>query len=1193
MQGTEAAMIKVTVSSRFFIGSKKKNILALLLLAISALCFPILVPAAPPNVNITNHAAWQNEPMVAVNPQDHDRLVVGYNDNRTGNVAVGWSWSDNGGAVWTHGGTIALAGYTRSADPVVAFDSAGTAYLAGLAFNPDNTPGSLGRDGSIFLAKSNDGGHTFTVFQNIVAAGQGTANHLDKPWLFVNPANNHVYLAWTQRANAWGVGGAESMTIWFTRSIDGGVTFSPPLQVSTFNPPTGASRSFGPQIAIGANDRIYVAWHTLENGNPGDANWVAPRLWIAESIDGGVSFGANQQVASQLFGKPNKFISMGADPASGRIYIAYADRPAWPGDYDIYVASAAAAAGPWAVTRISDDPVGSGRAQFWPSLDVAPNGRVDVIWYDNRDDAVTNKLSVYYTASIDGGMTWAVNTRITDVVPGFTPTQDFAGDYHSVASVNDKAYAVWMDNRLGNQEIFGTNISQEAVDAMLVLDISGSMLSPGCPNCAPKLDALKDAVEIFVQLWNSLAVAEPQHRLGVTYFRTNVNEFNIGGEALLPIGPGNNNAQAIIADVDSQTTVPMNLTAMGGGLQSAINRLTGMSPRRIILFTDGMQNVNPMALPQGAALKIDTDPATSNTSNISPTTPPTVLDQQLGRRINTIGVGATPQFVTLLQSIANNTGGRSYTTMAPDANLRRFFVEQLVDALRGASPQLIDYRVHNLTADRVFEVFSVDRSAKKIIFKLSWKRGEPPLAIEQIEKDGVNLIAHARLTSGDFYRIYAFDLPLAVQNARIGPEGDWRLQIYGIKGARYEVAALADEKRLDYAFEIHKGLSKVGEPLRLTARLAVDGRPLSDANLVAAQVFKPGTSVGTALSITPTPAWISAAAPVAAGHQSEPGTSPAQQKLQTLLQQEGFWKRVQPADGALVLASQGNGIYTAIYDDTSIPGAYTVVFRVSGTDEDIGAYTRTETRVATVQFGKANLDASDMRVVSKDVMGYATLIKIQLRPRDARGNYLGPDYGQRIKVSTATGNIEPGFRDLLDGRYEYALTVPTGSDPEIRVAVMDEPLYAGPLSRVSEGASYRFALSAHLGWGVPLGNFNNQYDAGMLGELDFEYRPSPRYSLNAVLGRYRFDPDFDITGGTLYLRGYQPLTPQMEGYVEAGLGAYRPESLSRRGGISLGAGVSHALAPRLRGELGADYFHLFGGGDIDFIGVKAGLRWLF
>jgi hypothetical protein len=361
---------------------------------------------------------------------------------------------------------------------------------------------------------------------------------------------------------------------------------------------------------------------------------------------------------------------------------------------------------------------------------------------------------------------------------------------------------------------------------------------------------------------------------------------------------------------------------------------------------------------------------------------------------------------------------------------------------------------------------------------------------------------------------------------------------------------------------------------------------------VAAQVFKPGTSVGTALSITPTPAWISVDAPVAVGHQSEPGTSPAQQKLQALLQQEGFWNRVQPTDGALVLASQGNGIYSATYGDTSVPGAYTVVFRISGTDEDIGAYTRTETRVATVEFGKANLDASDMRVVSKDVMGDATLIKIQLRPRDARGNYLGPDYGQRIKVSTATGNIGPGFRDLLDGRYEYALTVPTGSDPEIRVAVMDEPLYAGPLSRVSEGA-YRFALSAHLGWGMPLGNFNNQYDAGMLGELDFEYRPSPRYSLNAVLGRYRFDPDFDITGGTLYLRGYQPLTPQMEGYVEAGLGAYRPESLSRRGGISLGAGVSHALAPRLRGELGADYFHLFGGGDIDFIGVKAGLRWLF
>ena len=35
--------------------------------------------------------------MMAINPLDHDELVVGFNDLQ-GDIHVGWSWSANGGA---------------------------------------------------------------------------------------------------------------------------------------------------------------------------------------------------------------------------------------------------------------------------------------------------------------------------------------------------------------------------------------------------------------------------------------------------------------------------------------------------------------------------------------------------------------------------------------------------------------------------------------------------------------------------------------------------------------------------------------------------------------------------------------------------------------------------------------------------------------------------------------------------------------------------------------------------------------------------------------------------------------------------------------------------------------------------------------------------------------------------------------
>ena len=409
------------------------------------------------NVNVTNNSSRQNEPMVAINPTNYDKLVVGYNDQRSGYYHVGWSWSDNAGVSWTRGGEIAMSGYNSSADPVVAFDNAGTAYLSGIAYNSTTTPGYLGQDGSIFLAKSNDGGHTFTVFQKIVAYGSGYTPHLDKPWMAINPANNHIYLAWARRQNAWNQA-TEAMTIWLTRSTDGGTTFSTPIQVSTFSPATGSNRSHGPQIYPGLGNTVYVSWHTIEAGTAGQPGWTPPRIFIAESTDGGATFGTNYQAGSQQYGLPNRFISMGVHRATGKIFIAYADRPVVGADPDVYVAMASAASGPWTSQRVSDDPPGNGHAQFWPSLAVAPNGCVDVLWYDQRNEPL---MDVYTTSSHDGGVSWTPNVRIT---PGYTGSADsFCGDYNTIASVNDFSQLVWTDNRTGNQEIFTARVTVNVV----------------------------------------------------------------------------------------------------------------------------------------------------------------------------------------------------------------------------------------------------------------------------------------------------------------------------------------------------------------------------------------------------------------------------------------------------------------------------------------------------------------------------------------------------------------------------------------------------------------------------------------------------------------------------------------------------------------------------------------------------------
>jgi hypothetical protein len=138
---------------------------------------------------------------------------------------------------------------------------------------------------------------------------------------------------------------------------------------------------------------------------------------------------------------------------------------------------------------------------------------------------------------------------------------------------------------------FGTAVT-------LVLDHSGSMGTLACPGCQTKQAVLRDAAEVFLNLW--LAVAGPKDRVGITYFRTSVSQYTApGGAGLVPVLPETN---ALVVDLQNQVGSSSGLTAMGGGLQSAILQLQGTTGplqsvgpnRNIVLFTDGLQNVNPV-----------------------------------------------------------------------------------------------------------------------------------------------------------------------------------------------------------------------------------------------------------------------------------------------------------------------------------------------------------------------------------------------------------------------------------------------------------------------------------------------------------------------------------------------------------------------------------------------------------------------
>jgi hypothetical protein len=103
--------------------------------------------------------------------------------------------------------------------------------------------------------------------------------------------------------------------------------------------------------------------------------------------------------------------SLAAD-ANGAVSVAWHD--ATEGDWDVWYRHSPDGGATWQERlRLNDDAPGTGLHQSLPAVSVAPDGRIDAIFYDRRNDPLNIRKEVFYTHSSDGGRTFAPNQVLT------------------------------------------------------------------------------------------------------------------------------------------------------------------------------------------------------------------------------------------------------------------------------------------------------------------------------------------------------------------------------------------------------------------------------------------------------------------------------------------------------------------------------------------------------------------------------------------------------------------------------------------------------------------------------------------------------------------------------------------------------------------------------------------------------------
>jgi hypothetical protein len=429
--------------------------------AIAVICALVLPTAALAAsvvtvANITNDGPadnGDNEVDIAVNPTNTQNLIAAWNDYGPGD-SCGLGYSDNGGRTWQ---TSWLPGITAAGgnptfdygggDPSVGFLNDGTAVLSCASWGASKSQPS-----AIWSSRSTDGGRTWEPVRQLTF-GKSLGHLQDHNMLTIDRYGNRALVAYS----VWNGYRALSFAL---VSSDGGRTYAGPYEIASDYKKNAVDR-FDVSLAGAPDGTIYATSGIWQFVN----EWNEQAVVVSQMRPGETKFTRSVKVRDLVpapFNLPGESwrtsmqASIGIE-ADGTVDLLTGDFVT--GNLDMYLARSTdhGLSFPSQVNLTND-----ASDQVMPWMSIAPNGRIDTIFYDyNRS---TGLMDAVYGQTPAKGSTLSRTVIQTGIDgdaqpprgPGFTP---FMGDYLGIDSTNTVVAVSWTGNGPDSQDVYSATLA--------------------------------------------------------------------------------------------------------------------------------------------------------------------------------------------------------------------------------------------------------------------------------------------------------------------------------------------------------------------------------------------------------------------------------------------------------------------------------------------------------------------------------------------------------------------------------------------------------------------------------------------------------------------------------------------------------------------------------------------------------------